>query len=865
MKKPALTLLLVAVSFHLAAQVSEGGLPPSFKSAAVKSSSALAYYNLATIDTAALAAGNPADLLPFRYAVVDEVEIDIRKRATRTDLPDGGKIWQFRVTSPAAKSLQIIFRKYLVPEGAQLFLYNQDYREIRGAYTDFNMTDDLGFVTGDFPGDHVIIEYFEPSGVQFEGEVIIGYVGQAFIDILSPKSGNTDNEGFIAVNCIEGKSVQDQKHAVCKYTFNDGQYSYLCSGSLINAAGNSARTYFLTAAHCINTPLEASTIVAYFNYEEAACSALLLNPSQTLSGSSLLTTGSQSDYSLLRFDRSVPFSYKPYFAGWDVTDIAPASSTCIHHPGGKTKKISIESDPAGVNEESLTWEGGGTSPRNTHWALHFDEGITSSGSSGAPLFDQNNRITGQLHGGNNTDYFGKLSYSWQHPDSQYPTLQSFLDPDGTGVKTVDGYYPPGNLPDPQFDSRFSSVCTGAPVELTGYSAFEPLQWNWSFTPSTVQYNEGTTSASQSPKVSFLNNGSYRVTLKVTNSAGQDELTVGNYLSAGTTLSLWAYPVNLADSCIASFTGLTLEALGADAYLWTLSDNSDDLFYIVDNTANPAEIRVIDGTDLTKSTLVELSLTGIQGTCQSVTAVSIPLTAQTNDFVKKAIPVSTGTSGPFSNLCATVEAGEPIPPYTDCTGQLSWCNEYGTGQNIVERSVWFTFTPEVNQTISMSSSGFDNQIAVYRAASATDLLAGNYLLEAANDDYTETNANPLINSIEVKAGQKYWIQVDGSAGGATGTFYLYISVLSSVEETATGKEITVYPQPAVDFVNIESASFARCASVRAELIDGTGRTVFRGDLAPDGSRIQLPTGFLAPGIYLARIFCDGEVSVVRVIV
>jgi len=136
-----------------------------------------------------------------------------------------------------------------------------------------------------------------------------------------------------------------------------------------------------------------------------------------------------------------------------------------------------------------------------------------------------------------------------------------------------------------------------------------------------------------------------VTLMVTNSAGQDELSLDNYINAGNTLSLKAIPVDLADSCIASFTGLTLEALGADAYLWTLSDNSDDLFYIVNNTSNPAEIRIIDGAVLTKSTPVELKLTGIMGTCQSSLAVTIPLTAQANDLVKKAIPVGTAPEPP----------------------------------------------------------------------------------------------------------------------------------------------------------------------------------------------------------------------------
>lgn len=864
MKKFPLLLLLATLYIHVTAQVSEGGLPPSYKSEAVKNSATMASINLPGHDQATPEATDAGNQLPFRYAVLHDVSIDIKKSGTKTVLPEGGTIWQFRINSPDARSLQVLFRKYLVPAGARLFLYNQDYAGIRGAYTDYNITEGLSFVTGDFPGNHVIIEYYEPADAKFAGEVVIGQVGRAYVDILMPKSGNTDNDGFIPVNCIEGKSVQDQKHAVCKYTFNDGQYSYLCSGALITTVDNSVRTYFLTAAHCISTPGEAATMVAYFNYEEAACSAALVNPSQTLSGASLLSTGSESDYSLLKFDRSVPFTYKAYFAGWDVTDSPPENSVCMHHPGGKTKKISIDYDPAGINTEDISWEGGSTSPRGTHWAVGFDEGTTSSGSSGSPLFDKNRRITGQLHGGSETDYFGKLSYSWQHPDSQYPSLQSFLDPELTGVKTADGYYPPGNTPDPQFDSPFSTVCTNAPIELSGYSAFSPSEWNWSFIPDDVTYHDGTEASSQTPKVSFPTEGNYRVTLKVTNNAGQDELTLDNYINAGSALSLKTISLSETDSCIVTFTGLTLEALGADAWLWKLSDNSDDLFYIENNTANPVVIRVIDGIAITSATVLEISLTGIQGTCQNILPINIPLRAQTNDFAKKAIPLKPGTSGPFSNVCASIEDGEPVPPYTDCTGQLSWCNEYGNGKKIVERSVWFSYTPEVNQTISLSSSGFDNQIAIYSANSVSALLAGNYTLLAANDDFTETDPNPFITSVDLKASQKYWIQVDGSGGGLTGTFNLNLSVLSSVGETVYGDKINVYPQPALDFVNIESSVLTRCSVVRTELVDSAGRTVFSDDLAPDGGRIQLPTGSLAPGIYLARLYCDGEVTVVKVV-
>lgn len=865
MRKFFLVLLVSAITIYLKAQVSEGGMPPSFKSVGTKSSAGVASLSLTRIDTAALAPDKTENSLPLRYAVIEKVSLDIKKHGTRIVLTDGGTIWQFRLNSPAGRSLQVIFGKYLVPDVAQLFLYNEDYSVVKGAFTDYNITENLMFVTGDFPGDHVIIEYYEPAGVPFEGEVIIGSVGQAYIDILLPESGNTDSEGYIGINCSEGQALQNEKHAVCRYTFNDGQYSYLCTGALINTAGKAVKPYFLTAAHCISTPEKAATIVAYFNYEEAACTTIIPDPSQTVSGSSLLTTGSHSDYTLLKFDRPIPLSYMPYYAGWDARDTAPENSSGIHHPGGRAKKLAIDYDPAGINIIDLTWEGGGMSPAGTHWAVGFDEGVTSSGSSGSPLFDQNKRITGQLHGGTEKDYYGKLSYSWQHPASTHPSLQSFLDPDTTGVTSVDGYYPATNLPDPQFASQFSVVCKDAPVRLSGFSAFEPLEWSWSFTPPDVQYSDGTSSSSPEPKVSFLREGNYIVKLKVTNSAGENELSMSNYITAGSDLALRAFPIRLADSCLLSFAGITLQAYGADAYLWTLSDKADDLFYIVNNTVNPVEIKALGGLTLTKSTEIGITLTGIHGLCQNTLDVTIPLEAQTNDNVNNALALAPGASGPFSNSCATIEEGEPIPPYSSCTGQLSWCNEYGTGQDIVERSVWFSYTPDVNQTISLSSSGLDNQIAVYSASSGTSLLAGNYKLEAANDDFSDSNYNPAITSLDVKANQKYWIQVDGSAGGITGTFYLNLSILSSIGETSSEDGLKVYPQPAADYVYLESSSFNGCSSIRVELTDVTGRIILQDKLTPDAGRIQLHLGKQAPGIYLIRTFCDGKATSTRLII
>ena len=866
MQKTALILLLVACTVRLQAQISEGGLPPSYKAPEIKGMAAVTAYRLPAIDTAMLALHNRENPFPMRYAVLEEVDLDLKKVGTRSVLSDGSTLWQYRIDSPDGLSLQVIFKKYLVPVGARLYLFDEEYSHVRGAFTNRNITEDLSFVTADMPGDHLIIEYHEPADVPFSGEVIIGRIGQAYIDIFGTKSANIDDEGHIPVNCEEGIPYQDQKHAVCRYSFNDGTFSYLCSGALINNAKNDGTPYFLTAAHCINTSTEASSIVAWFNYEEASCTGVSLFTSQTLTGSSLMSTGTMSDYTLLEFNNPVPASYQPYFAGWDITDIPPQNSVGIHHPHGWTKKISLDYDPAQSVERVISWEGGNNSPANSHWDVLFDDGITSSGSSGSPLLDQNRRVTGQLHGGSTNDYYGKLSYSWTHPNSSYEPLSTYLDPDTTGVKTVNGYYPPENLPDAQFLSDFSAVCLNAPIDLTGCSAFDPLSWEWTFRPSRVTYHDGTSSSSQSPRVSFTSAVPYSVTLRVTNAAGEGALTLDNYITAGSSLNLSAYPVDLTDSCLLSFSSVAIEAYGADAYLWTLSDDADDYFYIENNTLNPAVVKVRDGVELTASTDIELTLTGLQGTCQSLLALSIPLEAQTNDNVMLATPIAIGENGPFSNKCATVQSGEPIPPYDSCTGQLSWCDEYGTGDDIVENSIWFSFTPTVNQKIMLSSMGMDNQVAVYKAASPEDLLAGNYTLIGANDDFTDTDYNARISSMDVEAGLKYLIQVDGSGGGLSGTFYLTLSVLSSAEElSAVSEEIRVYPQPAGDVVTIESAAFAGCREIRVELIDNSGRVICQELFMESSGRLQLFVGNLPPGVYFARIYCGSKVTVTKVVV
>lgn len=69
--------------------------------------------------------------------------------------------------------------------------------------------------------------------------------------------------------------------------------------------------------------------------------------------------------------------------------------------------------------------------------------------------------------------------------------------------------------------------------FTQYSTGFPSQYQWSFTPNTVQYQNGTTDTSANPVVQFTQSATYSVQLKVTNPFSEDSLLRSNYITIQT--------------------------------------------------------------------------------------------------------------------------------------------------------------------------------------------------------------------------------------------------------------------------------------------------------------------------------------------
>ncbi|MBN4081448.1 T9SS type A sorting domain-containing protein [Caldithrix abyssi] len=472
----------------LQGQVSEGGDPHSF-SAFLPGN--IHTVNMAAVDVAALLAEDEAEAregVPFRFGYPFEVDLGLNNAGTWTELPNGDRIWRLRIIAPGARSINLLYDDFWLPKGARFFIYNADRSIVNGAFTVANNKEHGKFSTAPVKGPISILEYYEPAYVQGAGRLHISRVVHAYKEFAlppgeeepPPPSSSCNNN----VNCPGYELWENEKQAVVMILTAGG--TRICSGVMINNVKQDLEPYLLTANHCLGS--EATWIIM-FNYESPDCSDSEGPTNQTTSGTMLKASNSASDFALLHLYIPPPRRYNVRYAGWSNIDTAPQSSVSIHHPNGKIKKLADDWDSA----ISASF---GTTIANSHWKVDFNVGTVEHGSSGAPLFDQNRRIAGQLHGttnplftGNNyceiTDAeYGKFSLSWNSGSSSSTRLKEWLDPNDTGATILNGMNDP--RPYPATDLYITGDIGGLPTV------------HWTASPSSVSYYELYRSDSNTP-------------------------------------------------------------------------------------------------------------------------------------------------------------------------------------------------------------------------------------------------------------------------------------------------------------------------------------------------------------------------------
>jgi hypothetical protein len=317
------------------------------------------------------------------------------------------------------------------------------------------------FGTEFIKGNSLIIEYYEPNEVEFEAQLHIENLVHSFVEVKAgPFSYPTSGSGScnINVNCPLGYGWDREKRSVAliigdwRWEDGDSKYYGWCSGALVNNTAQNGKPLFLTANHCLSSPMDnAFSWLFLFNHETLDCSdnGSMMSSSlgQSIFGAFELASDGwcspTTDYLLLELNASTTTlaSYGVVYAGWEANESKAANSSYaigIHHPRGDIKKISLDANSP-VSVDAPAMDGcPNSSAQNSHWKVIWEQGITEGGSSGSPLFNSDHKIIGQLHGGSSScaspdapDYYGKFSKSFVEGGFSY-----WLDPYLSGATSI---------------------------------------------------------------------------------------------------------------------------------------------------------------------------------------------------------------------------------------------------------------------------------------------------------------------------------------------------------------------------------------------------------------------------------------------
>ncbi len=472
MKKTLTTgLLLVLVALGARAQLSMGGKPMGTG----LPGDLVEWVNLEEVRVDALLLEDEWTALTGRKSqrMAEEVQLSLtpEQAGTWEEYRDGTLVWRLGIRGSGAKALGIRFSRYVLEPGVRIFIYQPSGKMVLGAFGSHNNKVSGGLTTGYLAGDELILQMEIPPDCNSYGQLKVGSVSWAYLPVFDLGNRKESWQYLsgpcnVDINCPLGDDWQVVKNSVVRiYNFSEN-----CSGVLVNNTRQDGKAYVYTAAHCVFDLNKYKDPIFYFNFEKQVCNDTIVPVPNSISGATLLATGDtlenerdadSLDFALLELSVAPPDSFKPYFAGWYRGADPAQHTTAIHHPSGDVKKISVDLDPPGTDlHDPAYWDRDGLIPGSFWRILEWDVATTEGGSSGCPLFSQDQLVVGTLSGGlancakSVNDYFTRMDYAWDYYPEPARQLKHWLDPDNTGVMSLGGMDgPPVNFASPEEDRQ----------------------------------------------------------------------------------------------------------------------------------------------------------------------------------------------------------------------------------------------------------------------------------------------------------------------------------------------------------------------------------------------------------------------------
>ncbi len=369
-----------------------------------------------------------------------------------TDISDNKLIKKITILAPGAKGITICFDSIFLDQETEIVLYNRDKNFVFGPFSSRNIYKHE-FWTDVVPGESVTLEIKSKAGSNDKIHIsnIIYSIAEERINPFNNATPKLES-CQINVKCPDGNDFLTERDAVCHIYVTVGSHLHQTTGCLIANNSSTFVPYILTAFHGLDddasgslSPSEIaslSNVQCRFFYESSSCSSEGSSNSVTFNGADFVAAYRYEDVLLFRLYPTNIIDCRFSYLGWEKNADNPSKVTMLHHPAGSPMKISIASNGAITFPGQVYLSGGIYFPENYAQEELWSNGISESGSSGAPLLNQNKLFVGQHSGGwtwcnvPGHAYGGRLYYSWDHGSTADQRLKDWLDPNNTGASIL---------------------------------------------------------------------------------------------------------------------------------------------------------------------------------------------------------------------------------------------------------------------------------------------------------------------------------------------------------------------------------------------------------------------------------------------
>src|SRR5258706_7110374 len=178
---------------------------------------------------------------------------------------DGGRAARLSVTSPDAPAVRVALNLLDVPSDIEMvFFGSQSPEKLFGPYRVGDVADRTAAWWSPLtPGETLTVEFFEPRRAREAGsDPRVANVAHLFTnpatDVVSKRLQDIGDAGSCNVDIAcsplrTSTAFQNVVESVAQMVFNDTQFTYLCTGTLLNDTDASTqKPWFFSANHCFD-------------------------------------------------------------------------------------------------------------------------------------------------------------------------------------------------------------------------------------------------------------------------------------------------------------------------------------------------------------------------------------------------------------------------------------------------------------------------------------------------------------------------------------------------------------------------------------------------------------------------------------